>query len=86
MAVRSRFRSDGATRFHEVEGGLNDVTLRKFRQMLREQQWLIEYYRPIAVKGWSIFTKLPLLNEMLCNGVVAVLQKPEKSVSHGPQG
>jgi SAM-dependent methyltransferase len=33
---RSSFKSDGATRFSEVEGGLNQMTIRRFRRLVEE--------------------------------------------------
>ena len=33
MGWRSGIRADGAKRFHEVEGGLNQMTIRRFEQL-----------------------------------------------------
>src|SRR5690606_21682554 len=33
---RQGFKTDGATRFHEVEGGLNQMTIRRFERIVRE--------------------------------------------------
>ena len=33
---RSDFKSDGAQRFHEVAGGLNQITIRRFEQLVAE--------------------------------------------------
>ena len=34
MAVRSRFRNDGATRYEDVEGGLNKMSLKAFERLI----------------------------------------------------
>lgn len=36
MRWRSDYRSDGATRFHEVEGGLNRMTIRRFERIVAQ--------------------------------------------------
>lgn len=46
---RSDLRSDGATRFGEVEGGLNEMTIARFEYLLRESSFLVNSFetRPI---------------------------------------
>ena len=41
---RSDFKSDGATRFCEVEGGLNQMTIRRFRKLLDKSEFEIESF------------------------------------------
>jgi hypothetical protein len=36
MRWRSDYRSDGATCFHEVEGGLNRMTIRRFERIVAQ--------------------------------------------------
>ena len=36
---RSDFRSDGATHFNEAEGGLNQMTVRRFQALVNESEW-----------------------------------------------
>src|SRR5437868_12061636 len=35
MAVRTRYRHDGAARYEDVEGGLNRMSVRKFRRLVQ---------------------------------------------------
>jgi SAM-dependent methyltransferase len=46
---RSDIRSDGATRFGEVEGGLNQITIARFERLVKASPFVIEYLetRPI---------------------------------------
>lgn len=48
---RSEFKSDGATRFSEVEGGLNQLTIRRFEQLVGESPLRFEYLEPVPIKG-----------------------------------
>jgi SAM-dependent methyltransferase len=48
---RSDFKSDGATRFSEVDGGLNQMTIRRFEQMVEESPLRFEYIKTVPIKG-----------------------------------
>lgn len=47
---RSDFKSDGATRFREVEGGLNQMTVRRFRKLLGESAFEIERFEAVPIR------------------------------------
>jgi SAM-dependent methyltransferase len=47
---RSDFKSDGATRFHEVDGGLNQMTIRQFRQLVQESDFDMEKFEPVPIR------------------------------------
>jgi SAM-dependent methyltransferase len=47
---RSDIRSDGATRFHEVEGGLNQMTVRRFREYVESSPLEIEAFEAIPIR------------------------------------
>jgi SAM-dependent methyltransferase len=74
MAIRSRYRSDGAKRYEDVTGGLNRMSLARFERLVREAG-----LRPVsshyeAVKRLPLVTRLPGLRELLTNRVTAVLR------------
>ena len=50
---RSDFKSDGATRFTEVEGGLNQMTIRRFKRLVRDSEFEFKSFeaRPIRRAG-----------------------------------
>lgn len=73
MRVRSRFRSDGATCYEEVEGGLNRMTIRRFERIVRESGMLVERMRLFPVKGLPIVHRVPVLREFLTSAVSCVL-------------
>lgn len=56
---RSDFKTDGATRFCEVEGGLNQMTVRRFRQLIAQSDFEIESFELIPSR------KLRLLHNRL---------------------
>ncbi|HEV2763895.1 MAG TPA: class I SAM-dependent methyltransferase [Pyrinomonadaceae bacterium] len=47
---RSDFKTDGATRFHEVEGGLNQMTVRRFRKLIDESDFRFERFEPVPIR------------------------------------
>jgi SAM-dependent methyltransferase len=47
---RSDFKTDGATRFSEVEGGLNQMTIRRFRRIVAQSPFTIEEFEPVPIK------------------------------------
>lgn len=59
---RSSYRSDGATRFSEVAGGLNQMTIRRFERLIRESPLRAESLEPVPIKKLRPLT-LPVLRE-----------------------
>jgi SAM-dependent methyltransferase len=55
MRWRSDIRSDGAKRFHEVEGGLNQMTIRRFEKLIRESPFTIEHFELIPIRQFRRF-------------------------------
>jgi SAM-dependent methyltransferase len=47
---RSRIRHDGATRFAEVEGGLNQMTVAAFEKMTRASQFSVEMTETVPIR------------------------------------
>ncbi len=47
---RSHFRSDGATRFHEVEGGLNQMTIRRFRRLVNQSPFRFVSFETVPIR------------------------------------
>ena len=79
MKVRSRYVNDGATRFEEVESGLNKMTLKKFEKIIAESSLSVEYKKYTSVRGINFFSEIPLIRELLVNHVTVVLSKHEDS-------
>jgi SAM-dependent methyltransferase len=77
MSVRKKYRGDGAMRYHEVPGGLNKVGIASFRRMVRELGLRYNYLKLNAIKDLTLMTKIPYVNELFCNLIVAMLEKPE---------
>jgi SAM-dependent methyltransferase len=47
---RSDFKTDGATRFCEVEGGLNQMTIRRFQSIVAESGFKFAEFEPIPIR------------------------------------
>ena len=47
---RSGFKTDGATRFCEVDGGLNGMTVRRFESLVRESGFRVESLEAIPIR------------------------------------
>lgn len=56
---RGEFKDDGATRFAEVGGGLNQMTLRRFRQVIRDSDFATMEFEAVPIQ------KLRLLKNAL---------------------
>lgn len=80
MAVRARYRADGARRYEEVESGLNRMTVRRFERMAARAGLRMERRRYDCVKGIRILARPPLLRELFINNVAAVLAPAEPLV------
>ena len=76
MAVRNRFRHDGATRLEEVAGGLNKMTLAKFERLIAGCGMEEKFRRYYATKRLPLVTRIPLVREFFVSAIATVLQKP----------
>ena len=47
---RSDFKTDGATRFREVEGGLNQMTIHRFERLLAESDSRVQSFETPPIK------------------------------------
>jgi SAM-dependent methyltransferase len=76
MRVRSRYRSDGATRYEDVEGGLNRMTINRFEELMRNSGLKIENLRLYSTKELPLVTRIPIVRELLTSAASCVLRKP----------
>jgi SAM-dependent methyltransferase len=47
---RSTFKTDGATRFNEVEGGLNQMTIARFQRLVAESDFEFEEFEAVPIR------------------------------------
>lgn len=70
---RSDFKTDGATRFHEVAGGLNKMTLRRWERLVRESDFEFMSYELIPIRAMKRF-HMPLTRELFTSFIRAKLR------------
>lgn len=75
MAVRAHYRLDGAIKYEDGEGGLNQMSVRKFRQLVNASGLRVVRVSTEPVKGQRLLSKIPFLGEMFTNHVTAVLRR-----------
>lgn len=84
MAVRARYRSDGAKRFAECTEGLNQMSLRKFEGLIRDASFRVERLNYRGIKGQRWLTVIPILRELFTAQVTTILSddftRPSASV------
>lgn len=83
MAVRSRYRDDGARRYEDVNGGLNRMSLAKFERVVAAAGLEVAEQRNIAVRNLPLVTRIPLLRELMTNRVTATLRVPVDQAQPG---
>lgn len=71
---RNDIRSDGATRFGEVEGGLNQMTVQRFERLARRSPFRIAHFEAVPIRKLSWLHGKPL-REFTTAIVRAVLQR-----------
>jgi SAM-dependent methyltransferase len=59
---RADFKTDGASRFHEIEGGLNQMTIRRFKRLIRHSDFQISHFETVPVRR-AQFLLNPLTQE-----------------------
>ena len=77
MAVRSRYRQDGARRYEEVESGLNKMSVRKFERIVHACHLEVVQQRYGAFKRLNFLTRVPLIRELCTIRVTVVLRRPQ---------
>lgn len=75
MTVRSYYRSDGAIRYGDVEGGLNQMSVAKFKRIIRSSGMRLEWMKLWPTKGLPVVTHIPGLRELLTSACSCVLVK-----------
>jgi hypothetical protein len=78
MRVRARYKSDGATRYEEVEGGLNRMTVARFERIMRNSGMQFHGVRLMPVKKLPLVSHIPVARELLTAAASCVLTKPER--------
>jgi SAM-dependent methyltransferase len=81
MNVRTRYRSDGAQKYEEVESGLNRMSVAKFERIIKQSGMKIVFKNYQCIKGLNFLGKIPLLRELFINHVSVALApaKPYQS-------
>ncbi len=76
---RSDFRSDGATRFCEIDGGLNQMTLRRFKQIIAESPFEFLTFEAVPIRRMRPFSNF-LTREFLTSIVRSrLVRKPSSN-------
>jgi hypothetical protein len=47
---RAQFKTDGARKFGEVEGGLNQMTIRRFEEILQTSPFVVEELELVPIR------------------------------------
>ncbi|HEY0762116.1 MAG TPA: methyltransferase domain-containing protein [Pyrinomonadaceae bacterium] len=66
---RSDFKTDGAKKFGEVEGGLNQMTIRRFEKIVAQSPFTIEEFEPVPIKRLR-----PLANRLTREFTTAIVR------------
>jgi SAM-dependent methyltransferase len=74
MRVRAHFRNDGATRYEDVESGLNKMTVAKFERIVTACGMKVRGKKYDCVKRLNALGKIPILRELFINNISCQLQ------------
>jgi len=75
MNVRARFRNDGATKYEDVEDGLNKMSVAKFEQLMSASGMKIEFKKYHCIKGLNFLRWIPIFRELFINHISVLLSK-----------
>ena len=75
IAWRSDIRSDGAKRFREVEGGLNQMTVRRFEKLVARSQFRLAHLEAVPIRKLRPVANR-LTREFTTSIVRCVLERP----------
>ena len=66
---RTQFKNDGARKFSEVEGGLNQMTIRHFEEILKRSPFAVEKFELVPIRRLK-----PLHNQITREFLTAVVR------------
>jgi SAM-dependent methyltransferase len=75
LRVRARYRSDGAKRYEDVEGGLNRMTVARFERLMQRSEMEMLRMNLFSVKNLPGVTHVPVLRELLTAAAACVLRR-----------
>lgn len=75
MSVRALYRSDGALRYEDVEGGLNRMTVRRFERMVQTSGFIVKTLECVPIRGIKMLSRNTLGRELFTSVVRAHLKK-----------
>lgn len=73
LNVRARFRTNGATKYEEVTGGLNKMTVAKFEWIIAKSGMNVEFKKYNCVFGLNFIGKIPALKELFTYQISCIL-------------
>jgi len=72
MAVRARYRDDGARRYEDVRGGLNKMSVARYERLLAASGLRTTAMRKVGIRGIRAFATIPVLRELLVPRIISV--------------
>lgn len=75
IKVRRLYRNDGAQSFAEAEGGLNKMTVRRFKGLIRRSKFTVRYFKIHPLKKIPLIASIPFLGELFSPYIRTVLEK-----------
>lgn len=57
---RSQYRDDGATRFSEIAGGLNQLTIGRFERLVAASPLKLDWLQPVPIRGIGLLASRAL--------------------------
>ena len=75
MRVRSHFRSDGARRYEDIQGGLNRMSIAKFERIIRNSGMRCEFFRVYITKKIPLLEHVPIARELFGSAAACILRK-----------
>jgi ubiquinone/menaquinone biosynthesis C-methylase UbiE len=80
LEMRARYRSDGARRFEDVEGGLNRMTIARFERLVRASRFQVNDLHLIPIRGTTLMGRTRWGRELFTSIVRASLIKSDRAV------
>ncbi len=80
LALRLRYRSDGAKRFEDVEGGLNRMTIARFERLVQDSGFQVKNLNLIPIRGMKLLGRSRWGREIFTSIVRVSLIKSDRAV------
>lgn len=81
VEIRNAYRHPPIKANSWIDLGLNKMTSHRFKSIIKNTGFVIQFYQELAIKNLKFLLKIPIIRNLFLFGIYAVLSKPNSQVN-----